>query len=374
MLTMGPHVAELEARARARLRRRARRRGLVGNGGAASRGARARARAAATRCSSPRTPSRRPRTSSRSRALRPVLVDVDPETMNLDPARLDGRAAHEGDARGASLRPRRRGSRSCPTCRLLEDAAGALGARWRGTRVRRLGTMGCLSFHPRKIVTTGEGGAVTTDDARARRRDPAPRNHGWRSPADGDMPAPGLNYRLSDILCAIGIPQLRRLDELLAARTRIAAGYASGSRDLPVVAPGRRRGRRPRLAGVRDPVDRRDEALAGLRARASRRRSAPLRSTCLAAYRDQGPFPGAEPPSSTRSRCRSTRGSTESSSTGWRALRLTTSVLNKCLSYLPMSTNDPPDRRRTSGARTVLTAAASAQFAPQGPPTARQRT
>ena len=49
------------------------------------------------------------------------------------------------------------------------------------------------------------------------------RNHGWRSLADGDMPAPGLNYRLSDILCAVGLPQLRRLDELLAAR-------ASGSR------------------------------------------------------------------------------------------------------------------------------------------------
>ena len=48
---------------------------------------------------------------------------------------------------------------------LLEDAAGALGAEWRGMPCGGLGTMGCLSFHPRKVVTTGEGGAVTTNDA-----------------------------------------------------------------------------------------------------------------------------------------------------------------------------------------------------------------
>ena len=65
------------------------------------------------------------------------------------------------------------------------------------------------------------------------------RNHGWRSLADADMPAPGLNYRLSDILCAVGLPQLRRLDELLAARTRIAAGYAERLAHLPVTAAAR---------------------------------------------------------------------------------------------------------------------------------------
>ena len=75
--------------------------------------------------------------------------------------------------------------------------------------------MGCLSFHPRKIVTTGEGGAVTTDDDALAGAIRSMRHHGWDA---DDMPAPGVNYRLSDVLCALGIPQLRRLDELLRAK------------------------------------------------------------------------------------------------------------------------------------------------------------
>ena len=68
--------------------------------------------------------------------------------------------------------------------------------------------MGCLSFHPRKTVTTGEGGAVTTDDEQVAEAVRRLRNHGWRSMADADMPGPGFNYRLADILCAIS-SQLR---------------------------------------------------------------------------------------------------------------------------------------------------------------------
>src|SRR5207302_2899775 len=107
---------------------------------------------------------------------------------------------------------------------LVEDAAGALGAR-RGDRpCGGLGRLGCLSFHPRKIVTTGEGGAVTTSEPELAQRIRQLRHHGWKPPELADLPAPGLNYRLSDILCAVGIPQVRRLEELLAVRERIAAG------------------------------------------------------------------------------------------------------------------------------------------------------
>ena len=158
--------------------------------------------------------------------LRPVLVDVDPVTMNIDPAQIEVGAAHEGGARRPSLRPAcaDRGA-SRPDLPLLEDAAGALGARHRGRACGGLGVLGCLSFHPRKIVTTGEGGAVTTSDAAIADAVAAGRNHGWRSLVPPDMPEPGLNYRLSDILCAVGLPQISRLDELLAARTRVADGY-----------------------------------------------------------------------------------------------------------------------------------------------------
>ena len=97
--------------------------------------------------------------------LRPVLVDVDPETMNLDPARVEvGPRTRAIMAVHLFGRPAR--IEELPDLPLLEDAAGALGARRQGRACGSLGVLGCLSFHPRKIVTTGEGGAVTTDDER----------------------------------------------------------------------------------------------------------------------------------------------------------------------------------------------------------------
>src|SRR5262249_26256865 len=115
---------------------------------------------------------------------------------------------------------------------IIEDAAGALGARRRGSACGGLGTLACFSFHPRKIVTTGEGGAVTTNDEQLAEAVRSLRHHGWRR---DDMPAPGFNYRLSDILCAVGLPQLRRLDELHAARVELAAAYEDRLRGLPLL-------------------------------------------------------------------------------------------------------------------------------------------
>src|SRR5262249_1925612 len=124
-----------------------------------------------------------------------------------------------------------------PDLPVIEDAAGALGARRAGRACGSLGLAGCLSFHPRKIVTTGEGGAVPTNHGGLAAELALLRNHGWRPLADADMPRPSLNYRLSDILAAVGLPQLRRLEELLEARTRVAAAYAERLSDLPVTLP-----------------------------------------------------------------------------------------------------------------------------------------
>ena len=196
----GPWSPSSRASSRAACETTPRARRLVGHGGAPRRGPRARARARATRCSSPPTPSRRPRTSSCSPGCEPVLVDVDPVTMNIDPEKVAVGAADEGGARRAPLRP------AVPD-RGAARPAGDRGRRRRarrppraGARAARSASSGCLSFHPRKIVTTGEGGAVTTDDERLAAAMAQLRNHGWRSLADADMPAPGLNYRLSDIL------------------------------------------------------------------------------------------------------------------------------------------------------------------------------
>ncbi len=225
--------------------------------------------------------------------LKPVLVDVDPVTMNLDPEKLT-----VGPRTKAILAVHLFG-RPCrieelPDLPVLEDAAGALGARRRGRACGSLGLAACISFHPRKIVTTGEGGAVTTNDDRVAAAIAQFRNHGWRSLADGDMPGPGLNYRLSDILAAVGLPQLRRLDELVGARTALAGAYAERLATLPVTLPEADDGDVHGWQAYVIQVERRDEVLAGLRAQAIEAQIGTFALRLLHAYSDQGFFPGAE--------------------------------------------------------------------------------
>jgi dTDP-4-amino-4,6-dideoxygalactose transaminase len=223
--------------------------------------------------------------------LRPVLVDVDPVTMNVDPEQIDVGPRTKAIL-AIHLFGRPAAIEELPELLLLEDAAGALGARRRGRACGSLGLAGCLSFHPRKIVTTGEGGAVTTDDERFAETVRRLRHHGWHG--DADMPAAGLNYRLSDVLCAIGIPQMRRLPELHKARARIAAGYVERLRDLPVTLPDVDEGDVHGWQAYVIQVERRDEILTGLRADGIEAQIGTYALHLLGAYRDQGFFPGAE--------------------------------------------------------------------------------
>ena len=154
--------------------------------------------------------------------------------------------------------------------------------------------MGCLSFHPRKIVTTGDGGAVTTNDVSLADAVRQLRHHGWKPPELADMPVQGLNYRLSDILCAVGIPQMQRLEKLLAVRERIAAGYAERLAGLPVLLPEADPGDRHGWQAYVIQVDRRDAVLAALRAGGIEAQIGTYALHRLSAYADQGPFPGAD--------------------------------------------------------------------------------
>lgn len=220
---------------------------------------------------------------------RPVLVDVDPVTMNLDPEQV------RATPRTKAILAVHLFGRPAPVERLpelpqIEDAAGALGARRQGRPCGSLGVAGCLSFHPRKIVTTGEGGAVTTGDAELAEAIRGLRNHGWTG---AEFARPGFNYRLSDVLCAIGVPQLRRLDELLEARTRIAERYSerlAGVVETPSCDEGDTHGWQAYVVRL----DRRDEALEALRAEAIEAQIGTYALHRLASYRDQGPFPGAD--------------------------------------------------------------------------------
>jgi len=228
---------------------------------------------------------------------RAVLVDIEPDTFVVDTAGV-----------AAAVTPRTRAVMAVhlfgrpvewealqtavpQEVALIEDAAGALGAPYRGTPCGALGVVGCLSFHPRKIVTTGEGGAVTTDEAELDAAVRRLRHHGWVTL--GDMPAPGFNYRLPDVLCALGIPQLARLEALLAARERVAAWYTERLEHF-LLTPSPAEGDRHGWQAYVVQLDRRDEALAALRAAGIEAQIGTWALHKLEPYRAQGAFPGAD--------------------------------------------------------------------------------
>jgi perosamine synthetase len=230
---------------------------------------------------------------------RPVLVDVDPDTMNALPEGVYEAVTPRTKAVlavhlfGRPLDWEALQSAVPPDVALLEDAAGALGARWQGMPCGGLGLLGCLSFHPRKIVTTGEGGAVTSSDdgiADAIRR---MRHHGIEPDGAFEIVSPGTNYRLSDVLCALGLPQLHRLGELLRLRETLAAGYTerlAGVVETPSAAEGDRHGWQAYVVRV----DGRDQVLAALRERGIEAQIGTYALHRLRAYHEQGPFPGAD--------------------------------------------------------------------------------
>jgi perosamine synthetase len=113
---------------------------------------------------------------------------------------------------------------------IVEDAACALGTIYQGTKVGTNGIVGCFSFHPRKIITTGEGGLVVTNDDFLAAKIRAFRNHGIEKTAGGkmDLYSWGLNLRMTDIQAAIGLPQLPVLDNYLKNRTKLAGYYNYG--------------------------------------------------------------------------------------------------------------------------------------------------
>jgi perosamine synthetase len=138
---------------------------------------------------------------------------------------------------------------------VIEDAACAVGTTYHGKPVGSFGDFGCFSFHPRKVITTGEGGMVTTEQESLARRVSSLRNHGAAVGAPGPHATPpkpyimgefnhlGYNLRLSDIQAAVGVAQLAKLDRLLAERRSLAQTYMKKLGDvdeilLPSIPPG----------------------------------------------------------------------------------------------------------------------------------------
>ena len=165
----------------------------------------------------------------------PVLVDVDPRTWNLDPRAVARaltprtRAIIAIDQFGVPAEITRIRSYA-NDLDLIEDAACALGSSLAGVPCGLLGDVGTYSFHPRKVITTGEGGMLLTRDPARAAALRALRNHGQSSP--GVFPVAGPNARLSELHAAIGVAQMAKLDAILQRRKEMAEEIRAAV-DLP---------------------------------------------------------------------------------------------------------------------------------------------
>jgi perosamine synthetase len=181
----------------------------------------------------------------------PVFVDVEPDTLLIDPEQIEAKitsrtkaiiavdyAGHPCDYDRLQAIAQRH------NLKLIDDACHAVGGSYNGRPVGTLADLNTFSLHPVKHFTTGEGGVITTDDAELARRMRIFRNHGittdhrQRAEVGGffyEMVDLGYNYRITDFQCALGLSQLRRLPEFLARRQHIAALYDAAFVDIDYV-------------------------------------------------------------------------------------------------------------------------------------------
>jgi perosamine synthetase len=192
--------------------------------------------------------------SIRHAGATPVFADVDPQTYNLDP-----------EAAEAAISPRTKaimvvhqiglpvdldrflalGERH--GVKILEDAACAIGSRYKGKPIGGHSELACFSLHPRKVITTGEGGMITTNNAQYAQRLRLLRQHGMSVPdtvrhaavqvITEEYVCLGYNYRMTDIQAAVGIEQMKRLDWIVERRKELAARYTAALAGHPWLRP-----------------------------------------------------------------------------------------------------------------------------------------
>lgn len=185
---------------------------------------------------------------------RPVLVDVDPATACIDPADAERRIT----PRTRAIVPVHFAGRACDMdailamaahhgLRVIEDCAHAIETTYKGRHAGTLGDLGAFSFYATKNVVTGEGGMLITADAGWAARAKTLALHGlsadaWKRFSDEgfrhyEVTEPGFKYNMMDLQAAIGLHQLRRVEENLARREAIWARYDAAFRDLPAFIP-----------------------------------------------------------------------------------------------------------------------------------------
>lgn len=182
----------------------------------------------------------------------PVFVDIDPETCNIDVEKIEGAITKKTKAimpvhqmgLPADLDSIQKIANKYNLI-VIEDAACAIGSEYKGKKIGGYGNIACFSFHPRKIITTGEGGMITTDDPEIAARLRRFRHHGM-SVSDIERhvankiiietyPDLGYNYRMTDIQAAMGLEQIKRLPFIIKTRRQIAEIYDEELSKIPHV-------------------------------------------------------------------------------------------------------------------------------------------
>ncbi len=183
----------------------------------------------------------------------PVFVDVEPDTLLIDPKQVEARISshtkaivavdYAGQACNYDALYEIASRHGLP---LVADACHALGGTYKGRSVGALADLSTFSFHPVKLITTGEGGLITTDNERLSQRMRIFRNHGittdHRQRAEKgswfyEMADLGYNYRLTDFQCALGLSQLRKLGGWIVRRQKIAHQYDEAFANVPALEP-----------------------------------------------------------------------------------------------------------------------------------------
>ena len=164
---------------------------------------------------------------------KPVLVDIEPDGFNIDPALMEAKITprtkavivvhqfgHAADMDAICIIAKKH------NLVVIEDVAEAIGARYKGRLLGTIGDMACYSMFGNKIITTGEGGVVLTNDAKYDRALRVLRDHGMTPGKRYHHEVLGFNYRLTNLQAAVGLGQLERLDEILEMRRAISDQYA----------------------------------------------------------------------------------------------------------------------------------------------------
>jgi len=170
--------------------------------------------------------------------IKPVFVDIDPETLNLDPAKIEAAITPQTTA----ILPVHVYGRSCDTKRIqaiadtyglkvIYDAAHAFGVEDEGGSILRHGDLSILSFHATKVFTTFEGGAIVSPDEKTKKRIDYLKNFGFAD--EITVVAPGINGKMNEFQAAVGLAQLKHIDNALAEREAIDCRYRELLADIP---------------------------------------------------------------------------------------------------------------------------------------------